>query len=190
MGILKNLATFSNLRTRRETFRLFPVSHCIPWTFGAAAYLHNHFSRCGLSSECISYRVPTPLLIKIWLAINTPISYSPASVSPMPANPDQPSLRSFTTPVQSADNSSMVARRWGVLRNAVGFMVRSRSGESCATELIPLQGRMKSILSRSDGGRRRKALLIGINYNNTAELPLHFPQCDTQKMRQLLQGAH
>jgi len=66
----------------------------------------------------------------------------------------------------------------------------SRSGESCAAELIPLQGRMKSILSRSDGGRRRKALLIGINYDNTTEVPLSFPQSDTKKMRRLLQGAY
>ena len=60
----------------------------------------------------------------------------------------------------------------------------SRSGESCAAELIPLQGRMKS------GGRRRKALLIGINYDNTTEVPLSFPQRDTEKMRRLLQGAY
>ena len=60
----------------------------------------------------------------------------------------------------------------------------SRSGESCATELIPSQGRMKS------GGRRRKALLIGINYDNTTEVLLRFPQRDTEKMRRLLQSAY
>ena len=55
----------------------------------------------------------------------------------------------------------------------------------CAAELILLQVRMRYLLSRR---RRRKALLIGINYGNTEE-QLSFPQRDTKEMRRLLKGG-
>ena len=50
----------------------------------------------------------------------------------------------------------------------------------CDAELILLQVRMRNL-------RSRKALLIGINYDNEEELT--FPQRDTKEMRRLLKGG-
>jgi len=41
---------------------------------------------------------------------------------------------------------------------------------------------------RNAAGRKRKALLIGINYNHAPDLELSFPQRDMRKMYALLKG--
>lgn len=80
--------------------------------------------------------------------------------------------------------------RWGVVRVAAGFTVGSHLLLLFSKEFTLLQGKML-LLARSNRNasrRKKKALLIGINYNHVRDLKLQFPQRDMMKFYALLKG--
>ena len=87
-----------------------------------------------------------------------------------------------------ANNTS----QWGVLRVVTGFTVGSHSSLLYSPKIYTtlLQGKMLLLArrNRNAAGRRKKAILIGINYNHAQDLQLKYPQRDMRKMYALLKG--
>jgi len=80
--------------------------------------------------------------------------------------------------------------RWGVVRVVAGFTVGSHLLLLFSKEFTLLQGKML-LLARPNGNasrRKKKGLLIGINYKHAPDLQLQFPQRDMMKFYALLKG--
>ena len=78
--------------------------------------------------------------------------------------------------------------RWGVVRVVAGFTVGSHLLLLFSKKFTLLQGKMLLLARSNTSRRKKKALLIGINYNHAPDLQLQFPQRDMMMFYALLKG--